>query len=214
LGLALSRGPLFGLVSRLVHQKGVDFVISAAAAIVNAGGQIVITGTGDPHLERAVKGLQARFPRSIGVTIGFDEKQARLIFGASDFTFMPSRFEPCGLSQMYAQRFGSLPIGSRTGGLSETIDDGRTGLLFESSNIDAFLGAVCRAFGTYSDKEQFNEMRSQAMAQSYSWSGSAASYSNLYDRLTMAPLAVSRNPDTTSPCRRELRVSNAMGGGS
>jgi starch synthase len=183
-GLAISRGPLFGLVSRLVHQKGVDFVISSAAAVVNAGGQIVVTGTGEPRFESALMELQQRYPKSIGVSIGFDEKEARQIFGASDFTFMPSRFEPCGLSQMYAQRFGSLPIGYRTGGLAETIEDGKTGLLFESSNIDAFIGAICRAFGTYSDKDMLNDMRSNAMARSYSWNGSATSYSTLYRQLS------------------------------
>ena len=116
-------GPLFGLVSRLVHQKGVDFVISAAESIVGAGGQIVVTGNGERRFEDALDQLRQRFPGSVGVA-SFDERDARTIYAGSDFTLMPSRFEPCGLSQMYAQRFGSLPIGYRTGGLAETIDDG------------------------------------------------------------------------------------------
>jgi len=127
--------------------------------------------------------LQERHPESISVSIGFDDKQARQIFAASDFTFMPSRFEPCGLSQMYAQRFGSLPIGHRTGGLADTIEDGKTGLLFNSSSIDAFFGAICRAFGTYSDKLELNDMRCHAMARTYSWDASADAYGNLYGRL-------------------------------
>ena len=116
-GLAVSRGPIFGLVARLVHQKGVDLVLSAADEIVEAGGQIVVTGSGEPEIEQALIDAQRRRPDAIGVSIGFNDAQARRIFAGSDFTLMPSRFEPCGLSQMYAQRFGSLPIGHQTGGL-------------------------------------------------------------------------------------------------
>lgn len=182
-GLALERGPLFGLVSRLVHQKGVDLVLSAAEAIISAGGQIVVTGNGERYFESALQNLAGRFPESVGVTIGFDEKKARAIFAGSDFTFMPSRFEPCGLSQMYAQRFGSLPIGNRTGGLAETIDDGKTGFLFDRPSLEAFFGAICRAFGKFSDRPGLNIMRKQAMSVSYSWTDSASSYSELYRRL-------------------------------
>jgi hypothetical protein len=100
-GLALSRGPLFGLVARLVHQKGVDLVLSAADAIVAAGGQIVVTGRGETQFEEALVEAHRRRPDAIGVDIGFDDGDARRIFAGSDFTLMPSRFEPCGLSQMY-----------------------------------------------------------------------------------------------------------------
>src|SRR5215470_17902692 len=106
-GLAVSRGPLFGLVARLVHQKGIDLVLSAADEIIASGGQIVVTGSGESHLEDALVAAHRRRPDAIGVTIGFNDAQARRIFAGSDFTLMPSRFEPCGLSQMYAQRFGS-----------------------------------------------------------------------------------------------------------
>ena len=135
-GLALSRGPLFGLVARLVHQKGVDLVLSAADEIIEAGGQIVVTGSGEAHIEQALVDAHRRRPDAIGVTIGFNDAQARRIFAGSDFTLMPSRFEPCGLSQMYAQRFGSLPIGHQTGGLAETIKDGETGFLFSQPSAD------------------------------------------------------------------------------
>ncbi len=116
-GLAVSRGPMFAIVARLVHQKGIDLVLSAADEIIDAGGQIVVTGSGEPALEQALIDAHRRRPDAIGVTIGFNDAQARRIFAGSDFTLMPSRFEPCGLSQMYAQRFGSLPIGHQTGGL-------------------------------------------------------------------------------------------------
>jgi starch synthase len=182
-GLALSRGPLFGLVARLVHQKGIDLVVSAAEAIVSAGGQIVVTGTGEPAFELALTNLRQRFPDSIGVNIGFNEGEARRIFAGSDFTFMPSRFEPCGLSQMYAQRFGSLPIGHKTGGLAETIEDGKTGFLFSKASIEPFFGAVCRAFATFSRRRELNAMRRNAMARAFSWNASAANYADLYRRV-------------------------------
>ena len=184
-GLAISRGPIFGLVARLVHQKGVDLVLSAADEIIETGGQIVVIGTGEPDIEDALVAAHRRRPDAIGVVIGFNDAQARRIFAGSDFTLMPSRFEPCGLSQMYAQRFGSLPIGHQTGGLAETITDGETGFLFAQPSAESFLGGVRRAFGAYRTKDRLHAMRASAMAKSYSWDLSAACYSALYKRLIM-----------------------------
>jgi starch synthase len=182
-GLAVSRGPIFGLVARLVHQKGVDLVLSTADEIIREGGQIVVTGSGEPAIEDALVAAHRRRPDAIGVVIGFNDAQARRIFAGSDFTLMPSRFEPCGLSQMYAQRFGSLPIGHQTGGLAETITDGETGFLFPQPSPESFLGGVRRAFDTFRAKDRLNAMRHSAMAKSYSWDLSAACYSALYKRL-------------------------------
>jgi starch synthase len=181
-GLAVSRGPIFGLVARLVHQKGIDLVLSAADEIVSAGGQIVVTGSGEPAIEQALVDAHRRRPDAIAVTIGFNDAQARRIFAASDFTLMPSRFEPCGLSQMYAQRFGSLPIGHQTGGLAETITDGETGFLFAQPSIESFLGGIRRAFSAFVATERLDTMRRSAMARSFSWDLSAALYSALYRR--------------------------------
>ncbi len=186
-GLALSAGPLFALVARLVHQKGVDLVLAAAETIVASGGQIVVMGRGEPQFEQALRVAHARRPESIGVAIDFNDGEARRIFAGSDFTLMPSRFEPCGLSQMYAQRFGSLPLGHNTGGLAETIKDGVTGFLFSEPSSESFMGAVCRAFGTFSSKRRLNHMRSHAMAQTFGWSRSAAAYRSLYGRMAAAP---------------------------
>jgi starch synthase len=179
-GLAVSRGPIFGLVARLVHQKGIDLVLSAADEIIGSGGQIVVTGSGEPAIERALVDAHRLRPDAIGVVIGFNDGQARRIFAGSDFTLMPSRFEPCGLSQMYAQRFGSLPIGHQTGGLAETITDGETGFLFSQPSIDSFLGGIRRAFATFRAKDRLDSMRRSAMARSFSWDLSAACYSALY----------------------------------
>jgi starch synthase len=182
-GLALSRGPLFGLVARLVHQKGVDLVLAAANTIVQSGGQIIVTGQGEPQFEKALKEAQARDPENIAALIRFNDGEARRIFAGSDFTLMPSRFEPCGLSQMYAQRFGSLPIGRQTGGLSETIIDGKTGFLFCEPSRNSFLGGILRALTTFKRKERLNEMRQQAMAQDFGWRRSAGNYGALYTKL-------------------------------
>jgi starch synthase len=179
-GLALSRGPMFGLVARLVHQKGVDLVLSAADEIIEAGGQIVVTGRGEPGIEQALIDARRRRPDAIGLAIGFNDGQARRIFAGSDFTLMPSRFEPCGLSQMYAQRFGSLPIGHQTGGLAETIKDGETGFLFSQPSAASFLGGVRRAFETFLAKDRLDTMRRSAMARTFSWDLSASLYSALY----------------------------------
>jgi starch synthase len=179
-GLALSRGPLFGLVARLVHQKGIDLVLSAADEIINVGGQIIVTGSGEPEIEQALVDAHRRRPDAIGVAIGFNDAQARRIFAGSDFTLMPSRFEPCGLSQMYAQKFGSLPIGHQTGGLAETITDGETGFLFSKPSIESFLGGIRRVFSTFITKDRLHAMRRSAMSRSFSWSVSASCYGALY----------------------------------
>ncbi len=153
---------------------------------MESGGQIVVLGRGEPEIEDALRHVQAKHPTSIAVSIGFEDGEARRIFAGSDFTLLPSRFEPCGLSQMYAQRFGSLPIGRRTGGLAETIKDGQTGFLFPHASTELFMGAVCRAFGAFADYRRMNVMRSGAMAQEFQWSRSAAAYLKLYQRVSSA----------------------------
>jgi starch synthase len=180
-GLAVSRGPLFALVARLIHQKGVDLVLESAQTIVDAGGQIIVSGKGEPRFEKALLQAQERAPHSIAVKIGFDEEEAKRIFAGSDFTLMPSRFEPCGLSQMYAQRFGSLPIGHRTGGLAETIVDGETGFLFGKPSNEGLLGGLCRAFSAFGMRDRLDQMRRAAMAQAFGWADSAKAYAALYE---------------------------------
>jgi starch synthase len=185
-GLALSRGPLFGLVARLVYQKGVDLVLATAETIIASGGQIVVMGRGEPQFERALSEAQKRQPNDLAVALRFDDADARMIFAGTDFTLMPSRYEPCGLSQMYAQRFGSLPIARRTGGLAETIADDKTGFLFRDSSSESFLGGICRAFAAFGEKSRLNVMRTGAMAKSYSWTNSVTSYNALYNKVAAA----------------------------
>ncbi len=178
--LSASEGPLFSIVSRLVHQKGIDLSINAADLIVRSGGQLVVTGRGERSLETAVSNLARKYPGAVAARIGFDDAEARQMFAGSDFLLMPSRFEPCGLSQMYAQSLGSLPIACRTGGLVDTIDDGRSGFLFREPEKNALLSAVSRAFSVYRSRARIDRMRRNAIAKRFDWNISALRYLGVY----------------------------------
>lgn len=179
-GLAVSRGPLFAVVSRLVHQKGIDLTIEAAESVLRQGAQIVVTGRGETRFENLLQKLAARHSCSLGVRIGFDETEARKILAGSDFLLMPSRFEPCGLSQMYAQRFGSLPVAARIGGLADTVEDGVTGFLLEEASLAGLLGAIYRAVDTYRSERKMKAMRLAAIERRFGWDGSVLQYQAVY----------------------------------
>ncbi|MBF9194705.1 glycogen synthase GlgA [Microvirga terrestris] len=187
-GLDLSSGPLFAVVSRLVHQKGVDLAISAAETIVSQGGQIAVIGQGEARFEAELKALSSRHPGSVGVKIGYDEGDARRMYAGSDFLLMPSRFEPCGLSQMYAQRFGSLPIAHKTGGLADTIEDGVTGFLFGEPSLNRFKDAIRRGLETFRSRSRLTNMRRAAMNRPHGWDRSASRYHEVYERACQAAL--------------------------
>ena len=191
---AHSDGPLFGIVSRLVHQKGLDLVAEAAHEIVEQGGQIAVLGLGDPEIEHVLCRTSRRHRDDIGVLVGFNEQMARRIIAGSDFCLMPSRFEPCGLTQMQAQRYGALPIAHATGGLADTIDDGETGFLFSGLSSDGLMSACDRAFDAFYDEDRLAAMRQAAMARRFDWSGAAAQYAALYGRLCgqVVPVEVGR----------------------
>ncbi|WP_337244412.1 glycogen synthase GlgA [Luteimonas sp. gir] len=180
--LPQSRGPLFAVVSRLVHQKGMDLVVEVAPQIAAAGGQIVFVGQGERQIERSVRTLCGRYPAHMAAMIGFEESLARRVYAASDFLLMPSRFEPCGLSQMYAQRFGSLPIAHATGGLIDTVDDGVTGFLFAEPSADALRRCVGRAFRTWRLPGLMSAMRRAAMLVPSGWEHAGQRYADLYAR--------------------------------
>ena len=200
-GLCLtpSDGPLFGVVSRLVHQKGLDIVAETARDIVRSGGQIAILGLGDPETEHMLSRLARSHRDNIGLLIGFNEPMARRIVAASDFCLMPSRFEPCGLTQMQAQRYGTLPIAHATGGLADTINDGETGFLFTDLSGDGLFSACRRAFHAYADADTLTEMRQAAMSRSFLWTGAAAEYEELYKSLIKPPSMLRTVPSPGRP---------------
>ena len=179
-GLPDNGGPLFAVVSRLVHQKGLDITCEVAPQIVAAGGQIVIIGGGEPQVEAQVAALVRRFPGAVGAFIGFEEGLARRMFAGADFLLMPSRFEPCGLTQMYAQRFGCLPIAHATGGLIDTVDDGVTGFLFEGASADGLRRCLQRAIRTFRSPLLMGAMRRAAMLRPGGWTPAAQQYHALY----------------------------------
>jgi len=184
--LDVSSGPLFAIISRLVHQKGIDVIVDVADRIVEQGGQIAILGQGESELEQSVSALAERHQGSVSAYIGFEEADARRLYAGSDFLLMPSRFEPCGLSQMYAQRYGSLPIATRTGGLNDTVSDGTTGFLVPEASASGLADGIGRALDTYQADAKMAAMRKAAMSEVTDWSASARKYSDLYWKQTFS----------------------------
>jgi starch synthase len=178
--LPSGNGPVFAVVSRLAQQKGIDLTFAVAASVVNGGGRLVIMGCGESQLEAQAVQLARRYPGQVGVHIGFNEVESRRIFAGSDFLLMPSRFEPCGLTQMYAQRFGSLPIATCTGGLADTIEDGLNGFLFPQALVASYRAAIERALKVFARPALLNAMRSYAMAAPRTWRESIKPYARLY----------------------------------
>ncbi len=175
--------PLFGVVSRLTHQKGTDLVAAVAEALVGIPAQLAVLGAGNRDQEEMLTHLKEKFPGKIGVRIGFDEGLAHRIEAGADFFLMPSRYEPCGLNQMYSQRYGTPPVARATGGLADTIADGETGLLFERAEPGALLEAVRRAATLWRDEPRRLAMQRAGMAREFGWARSARRYAELYARL-------------------------------
>ncbi|HLJ72491.1 MAG TPA: glycogen synthase GlgA [Roseiarcus sp.] len=214
-GLCLAHrdGPLFGVVSRLVHQKGLDLVAEVAGDIVERGGQIAILGVGDPVTEEMLRGVVRAHPDDIAMLNGYNEPMARRIMAASDFYLMPSRFEPCGLSQMHAQLYGALPIVHATGGLVDTVEDGETGFVFRPFGKQSFLEAIGRAFSTYGAPGEIERMRRAAMSRRYGYDDIVGEYIKIYAHLTGKPLLrVANNSETprSGGVSATLRVARAM----
>jgi starch synthase len=175
--------PVLGMVGRLTHQKGVDLLVAAAGALAALPAQLAVLGTGSREYEAALRSLAARHPGRIGVAIGFDEALAHLIEAGSDLFLMPSRFEPCGLNQMYSLRYGTPPVARATGGLADTIAHGETGFLFERAEGAALAEAVRDAVAAWRDTPRWRTMQRAGMARDFSWSGPARRYADLYSGL-------------------------------
>lgn len=190
-GLALqTEAPLFGAVSRLTEQKGLQLVVEAVDDIVARGGQLVVLGSGDAALEAAFRAAAARHPRHVALRQGYDEALSHRIFAGGDVTLVPSRFEPCGLTQMYGLRYGSLPLVRRTGGLADTVvdctledlaDERATGFMFERFEVADLQRALRRAFTLWARPRDWQSVRKRAMAQRFGWDSAAARYLALYD---------------------------------
>jgi starch synthase len=181
--------PLFGLVTRLAWQKGIDIFLDALNELVRLDVNVVILGAGDPELEEAVQNACLRWPEKAAAHVGYSDELAHQIYAGADFFLMPSRYEPCGLGQMYALRYGTLPVVRATGGLEDTVQDydkksgTGDGFKFDDLNPRDLVKAVLRATGTYHDrKDHFSSMRRTAMRQRFSWETAAEKYDALYEK--------------------------------
>jgi starch synthase len=179
--------PLFVVVSRLTDQKGLDLVLLALDRLIAAGGQLALLGSGDPGLEASFQAAARRHPGRVAVTTGYDEALAHRLQGGGDAILVPSRAEPCGLTQLYGLRYGTLPVVRRTGGLADTVIDATaadgTGFVFEAATPDALAGAIGRAAAAFDDKPRWRALQHRAMAQDFSWERSARDYLGLYRSL-------------------------------
>ena len=185
MGLALDPDvPLFGQVGRMTPQKGGDLLLETAQRLA-AMGQVVMLGSGDRALETALGELPKLYPRRIAVQVGFDEGLAHLIEAGADIFLMPSRYEPCGLNQMYSQRYGTPPVVHATGGLADTVEDGVTGFAFHEYSGAAFLRAVERAVQCRRDPHAWRALQRAGMRRDFSWSAAARRYAGLYRTLAM-----------------------------
>ncbi len=183
-----SDAPLLGLVSRFVEQKGVDLVLDALPGILDKGCQVVLVGSGDPVLEQRVRDAAAADPGRVAAFIGYDENLAHRVQAGADALLVPSRFEPCGLTQLYALRYGTLPIVRRTGGLSDSVtdvDEGETGtgFLFDRAEPRSLEDAVGRAVALFRKPKDWRAVQKRAMARDFSWARSAEAYHTLYREL-------------------------------
>ena len=184
--------PLVGMVSRLVGQKGFDLVIRATEEIVSLGVTLTILGTGEAQYEQAARALAQRYPSRVAVRIAYDEALAHKIEAGADIFLMPSRYEPCGLNQMYSLKYGTVPVVRATGGLEDTVQQwdpatGRgTGFKFHEYSAAAMMTALREAVQTFSSQQTWRTIQRNAMAEDFSWERSAAGYAALYQELLSA----------------------------
>lgn len=182
-GLPLGDAPLLGVVSRLSDQKGIDLLLDALPRLLQAPLQVVVLGSGDPDLETALRELARRHPTQVGVNIGYDEALSHRVFAGADLFAVPSRFEPCGLTQMYAMRYGALPVVRYTGGLADTVTDvsaGGCGFTFDAIDAGALGNALARALHAFADRDAWRAHQRHAMGQAFGWRRAAAGYRDVY----------------------------------
>ncbi len=189
-GLTVNTGiPLIGMVGRLVQQKGIDLVLDALPHLFRQPIQLLVLGSGEARYEDALRRAAARYPGRMAAFVGYDEPTAHQIEAGSDIFLMPSRFEPCGLNQLYSLRYGTLPVVRRVGGLADTVVDASpvnlhagtaTGVVFDGDSVESLATAVSRALALYADSGIWQAITARGMRQDFSWRPSAQSYIDLY----------------------------------
>ncbi|MEL7645009.1 MAG: glycogen synthase [Anaerolineaceae bacterium] len=181
--------PLLVLVSRMDQQKGVDLAVEGLASLAHRPWQAILLGTGNPELEEACRKLESAHPRRVRAAIRFDVNLSRRMYAGGDILLMPSRYEPCGLAQMMAMRYGCIPLARATGGLQDTISDvsahpsNGTGFLFKPATAKDFASALTRALDLFPNRDAWQKMQQRGMRQDFSWAKSALEYLRLYQGL-------------------------------
>jgi starch synthase len=179
--------PLFGIISRFTDQKGFDLIGEAATELFKKDVHLVALGNGEAKWEDLFRLLQQEFPEQVAVRFGYDDALAHRIEAGADIFLMPSRYEPCGLNQIYSLRYGTVPVVRATGGLDDTVTAApasrATGFKFLDYNGKALLDAVRQASRKWTDRKAWTAMMVRGMRKDYSWTASAAEYSRLYDNL-------------------------------
>ena len=200
---ALLARPVIGMVSRMVDQKGLDLIAAAAADLASLDATFVIVGTGEPKYQDMWTSLSRWRPDHVGVFVGFDERRAHLVEGGADMFLMPSRFEPCGLNQMYSLRYGTVPIVRAVGGLVDTVrpfnprNGQGNGFMFGPYHPAAMLQAVNAALAAFPNRKTWTRLQQNGMKQDFSWARSAAEYVKMYQRLT--PPKTPKAPKAKAP---------------
>jgi starch synthase len=174
--------PLFVMTARLVTQKGLDIMLDGSD-LLTLPAQFAFLGAGEPRFERALAELARTFPGRIAVDTRFRDEAEHLLMAGGDFLLMPCQYEPCGLTQMRAQRYGTLPVVRRVGGLADTVTDGETGFVFEPYHAEPLVGAALRALDAWADPEEHLRLMRAAMARDFSWERSVERYLDLYRRV-------------------------------
>jgi len=193
-GLAVQNdAPLFCIVSRLTEQKGLHLIVAALPEIIQRGGQLIVLGSGDASLEAAFQAAALAHPHAVAVHIGYDEHLSHRIIAASDVIMVPSRFEPCGLTQLYGLAYGTLPLVRQVGGLADTVTDCSlenmadgmaTGFVFNSFDTTGICAALRRAFALYKRKSDWKQVQKFGMQQQFSWDAAAMQFTTLYEQIT------------------------------
>jgi starch synthase len=180
--------PVLGFLGRMVWQKGVDVVLAALPRILDMGYQVAMQGAGEADLERRCREAAAVYPGRVAVHVGYDEDFAHRVEAGSDVFAVPSRFEPCGLTQMYALRYGTLPVVRRTGGLADSVVDvdespAGTGFVFDGDTPDALVAALARARARFAEKAGWRAVQARAMDKDFSWRAAAVRYREVYESI-------------------------------
>ncbi len=195
-GLEKGDGPLFTVVSRLTWQKGMDVLVEVLDHLVGVGGRLALLGSGDKAIERELHKAMARHPGKIGIRVGYDEGLSHRLQAGADAILVPSRFEPCGLTQLYGLAYGCVPVVARTGGLADTVIDANpaalaagvaTGVQFDGVHYHALRAAIDRVMALYRQPKQWRRLQVNGMKSDFSWAASGRAYADLYRELTENP---------------------------